>query len=63
MALTQEQEAALDGAWALRYCASRLRDLNGNNDPSVKSRIQEMHHRAGKLDDLAAEQLPKVNAR
>lgn len=60
MALTAEQEAALDGAWALRYCADRLSDLNGNNDPIVADRVWKMRDNAERLDELAKTDLPSV---
>lgn len=60
MALTNEQEAALDGAWALRYCADRLADLNGNNDPIVSDRVWKMRDNAGQLDALARLDLPEL---
>ncbi len=62
MALTFEQEAALDGAWALRYCADKLEALNGAGDLSVKNRVWWMRDRATTLDGLAQVELPKIEA-
>jgi hypothetical protein len=43
-------EACADGAWALKYCANRLRDLGPDDDQAVQDRIALMVEHARLLE-------------
>ncbi len=57
MALNATQEALLEGAWALRYCADKLHDLSAGEVAEIQARVIKLRDQAKLLDRLSCADL------